>query len=339
MAMLLAAANGAFADTSIFACLAIDGVARLECACRDMRELILEGAARGACIAHSHALADVSLQGEVRAAAGRGAARGPRLEVKRLLFALASVHKLVPGRAPLAVATLEGARELWEAVARGLDTAGALAEASGSARRVVVGHFFFSNATAIPAEIVSLVGGDLRGDLGSVWSVSAPLCFSLPRSAGGGEGGRSRRRAAGRGAEMELCLRLAWRGDSVLARITKPGASMTYPLPSLGEEFGRELLLDVRALGSAPLLRSRGTLLRVGGLWKKVSGVCAARLPRAELAEVLSAGLACVICVRDTAPCATAERSRCVFGASSQCANALNLEVQPPLERALRARV
>jgi hypothetical protein len=325
MAMILAAVSGDFADTSFFTRLEIDGLARLESACRGMRELIQEGGAWGSCISHS--LPDVSIQGEVRAAADQGATRERRLEIKKLLSTLASVHTLVPGREPLTIATLERIKELQAAVTRGLDQASAHAEAGGSASRVVVGHFYFPNAMAIPAAVVNTAGEDLDGDLGSLWSVSAPLHFSLPRSPNKNKR-RSRRRGTNQNAEEKLCLRLAWRGDSVLARITKRGASVVSPVPFPGADFGRELMLDVRALGNAPILRSRGTLMRVGGPWKKVSGVCAAHLPRVELAEALSTGLACVVCVRDTLDLrAAAEHSDCVLSMSSQCANALNLEV------------
>jgi hypothetical protein len=104
------------------------------------------------------------------------------------------------------------------------------------------------------------------------------------------------------------------------------------PLPG-AQSSGRGLALDVRALGSAPILRSRGTVVRVGGPWEKVSGVCAALLPRAELAETLKAGLACVVCVRDTPGLlAAAERSDYVLSTSSKCAgglSALGLELPP----------
>jgi len=326
MAMILAAVSGDFADTSFFSRLEIDGLARLESVCRGLRELIQDGGAWGSCIQHS--LPDVSIQGEVRAAADQGATRERRLEIKKLLSTLASVHTFVPGREPLTIATLERAKELEAAVTRGLCAARAHAEAGGVARRLVVGHFYFPNAMALPAAVVNTTGEalDLDGDLGSLWSVSAPLQFSLERPHKNKR--RSRRRGADHKAEEELCLRLAWRGDSVLARITKRGASVVSPASFPGADFGRELLLDVRALGSAPILRSRGTHMRVGGPWKKVSGVCAAHLPRVELAEALSTGLACVVCVRDTVDLRSmAESSDCVLGMSPQCANALNLEV------------
>ena len=58
-----------------------------------MRETIQEESdARGACVAHS-CFSSVSIQGEVLTAADRGAARRQRLEVKKLLSALASAQE------------------------------------------------------------------------------------------------------------------------------------------------------------------------------------------------------------------------------------------------------
>ena len=91
--MLLSAVCGAFADATFLAHLDIDGLARLESSCRDMREIIQENGAWGACVARSRCFPGVSIQVEVLTAADRGAARRQRLEVKKLLSALASVQE------------------------------------------------------------------------------------------------------------------------------------------------------------------------------------------------------------------------------------------------------
>ena len=93
LVMLLSAVCGAFADAPFLTHLDIDGLARLESACRDMREMIHENGAWGACVAQSRFFPSVSIQGEVLTAADRGAARRQRLEVKKLLSALASVQE------------------------------------------------------------------------------------------------------------------------------------------------------------------------------------------------------------------------------------------------------
>ena len=91
--MLLSAVCGAFADATFLTYLDIDGVARSESACRDMREMIQENGAWGACVAQSRFFPSVSIQGEVLTAADRGAARRQRLEVKKVLSALASAQE------------------------------------------------------------------------------------------------------------------------------------------------------------------------------------------------------------------------------------------------------
>ena len=91
--MILSAACGGFADATFLTYLDIDGLARLESACRDMREMIQESDAWGACVAHSRFFPSVSIQGEVLTAADRGAARRQRLEVKKVLSALASAQE------------------------------------------------------------------------------------------------------------------------------------------------------------------------------------------------------------------------------------------------------
>ena len=67
--------------------------ARLESACQDMREMIQENGAWGPCVAQSRFFPSVSIQGEVLTAADRGAARRQRLEVKKVLSALASAQE------------------------------------------------------------------------------------------------------------------------------------------------------------------------------------------------------------------------------------------------------
>ena len=91
--MLLSAVCGAFADATFLTYLDIDGLARLESACRDMREMIQQNGAWGACVAQSRFFPGGSIQGEVRTAADRGAARRQRLEVKKVLSALASAQE------------------------------------------------------------------------------------------------------------------------------------------------------------------------------------------------------------------------------------------------------
>ena len=91
--MLLSAVCGAFADAPFPNHLDIDGLARLESACLDMREMIQESSAWGACVAHSRFFPSVSIQGEVLTAADRGAARRQRLEVEKLLSAFASAQE------------------------------------------------------------------------------------------------------------------------------------------------------------------------------------------------------------------------------------------------------
>ena len=91
--MPMSAVCGAFADTPFLTHIDIDGLARLESACRDMREMIQESDAWGACVAQSRFFPSVSIQGEVLTAADRGAARRQRLEVKKVLSALASAQE------------------------------------------------------------------------------------------------------------------------------------------------------------------------------------------------------------------------------------------------------
>ena len=91
--MPLSAVCGASADAAFLTHLDIDGLASLESACRDMREMIQESGAWGACVAHSRFFPSVSIQGEVLTAADRGAARRQPLEVKKLLSALASAQE------------------------------------------------------------------------------------------------------------------------------------------------------------------------------------------------------------------------------------------------------
>ena len=91
--MILSAVCGAFADAIFLAYLDIDGLARLESACRDMREMIQENGAWGACVAQSRFFPSVSIQGEVLTAADRGAARRQRPEVNKVLSALASAQE------------------------------------------------------------------------------------------------------------------------------------------------------------------------------------------------------------------------------------------------------
>jgi hypothetical protein len=203
--MLLTAVCGALVDAPFLAHLEIDGLARLESACRDMRELIQASGAWGACVARSRLVPGVSIQGEVFMAADREAARRQGLEVKRLLSALASVQMVGIFQKPLAIATLEGAKELLATVTRGLSTATAHAEASGSASHVVVGHMYFPSVMCIPAAIVNKAEESLNGDLRSAWSVSAPLYFSLPCCPD-----KSKRRGQRRGAKQsaEECARL-----------------------------------------------------------------------------------------------------------------------------------
>ena len=86
--MLLSAVCGAFADAAFLTYLDIDGLARLESACRDMREMIQENGAWGACVAQSRFFPSVSIQGEVLTAGGQGAPRRQRLKMKKLLSAL-----------------------------------------------------------------------------------------------------------------------------------------------------------------------------------------------------------------------------------------------------------
>jgi len=48
-----------------------------------------------------------------------------------------------------------------------------------------------------------------------------------------------------------------------------------------------------------PLIRTRGTIVFVGGDWHKARGLVSSSVSRAALATILKVGLTCVICVRD----------------------------------------
>jgi len=313
----LSALTADFADEHIQSCLTLRDFAKFEATSSHLCEIIVAGDAW--CMALGRELKGISLHGELREAAR--SKNESRHQLKAIVAAVWNVLPSVDGLS-LALAELSQARVLAGAVKHACSMADAHSAACGKATRVFLGHFRFPRTMALvgipdPDEVVA------SGPQEHAWCVSAALTFAFPREAPVD----TTSERSGAASSEELDLWLAWRNNTVLLRVSR--RAVDHPTPSDGaapQRRGRRALsIDVRAVGSVPLLRARSSLAQIGGPWKKVSGIASAprQFSPEGLARALAPGFPCIVCVREE------EGEHAML--TSRDARALHLEARPVL--------
>lgn len=176
----------------------------------------------------------------------------------------------------------------------------------GKMAHVFVGHFNFPILASGDGGATGPIDGFGNHPLpvgdGGLWNVSSLIRLSplgpLFDGKGRNNGGRRCRRGGpGRGHNSGgLRVRLALQGSRALLSATQDGAYHPEP-PSK-----QALSIDIHSLSPTMLLHSQGTVVTVGGPWRRVQGISAPAAlegTHSSLQEVLRAGLRCVICVQD----------------------------------------
>jgi len=248
-----------------------------------------------------------------------------RLEVKLLVSQLQGVE--VRGSSLVPVPNIACARQIASAVQRGKNAVSAHVASGDVAARIFVGQVIF------PLSSTALQDGS------DTVIPSKPIAFSFAGEAGG------------KAADEMFRLKFAWSNDALFLRILGPDArneergGLDESLANAHENImaddeetddesdydsddednsdsssklrRRNLEVDVCVAGPAPLVRTRGTVLQIGGGWRKAQGVVSACMAPAAFAALLSEGLTFVVSVRD---------SRSAVGASPFYIHALNIE-------------
>lgn len=305
---LLGTVAGDFLDECILCYSTLKELCWLEMACTGVYCNVSAGGAWGTAL--DRELQGIALKDPLRA---RRTLCKHRRELKELL---ASVSRVLPvlDKVPMPLANVAEVRELASAVRRAFTVADAHAAACGQAVRVIMSRFHFAGpeTAAVPPLGVSHPFAAAEGPTAGAqaeWCISTPMpfTFSTKRSCGG-----TATAAATSAGEEELALWLAWKGNAVYLNVTpqkqtRGGGRGPAPAASLAaaepEPCGDapSLAIDICALGKAPLLRARNTTVRVDGRkWQPVRGIVAgAEFTHAELANALSPGLLCIVCVRE----------------------------------------
>jgi len=243
-----------------------------------------------------------------------------RREVKLLVSQLHGIR--VSGSSLVPVPNIASARALASAMQRA-KSAGSMHMASGGvAARIFIGQVSFPMPTS-PLQPNS-----------DTFIPSKPIAFSFVGEAGC------------KAADETFKLKFAWGRDALFLRIWGPDVRNVERPPNALEDIAtdgeetpdesdqdsdneeayprslkpstlrtRHLEVDVCAAGQAPLVRTRGTVLQIGGGWRKARGVVSACMAPAALSAISLVTF--VVSVRD---------AKSVVSASPSYTHALNID-------------
>lgn len=284
----------------VFPFLTFPEAGRLEVTSRHFEEVVLGSCSWGQCLCH--AMKGFILTGECLVAASHG----PREQRKRLkaLATQLSCLAFVDSNWTLDLASLVQTERLATQVVMSYSAQKSHRATGGFSSSVIISTLRFPNITTeasalplnsalqndLPANfLLSLADPNpLIAGIVEDWQVSMPINFSMP----------SALKVLSRETEI-LLLQVAWRQDTVLLRITSASRLPSVACLSDGTKVPHQLEIDLCSLGGVPLLRSRGTYLKVNGPWRRLNGVSAALLAPSQLRLALDRGLVCLLCARD----------------------------------------
>jgi len=297
-----------FIDSSMFRSLSIQDLARLEASNRSTRAASLSSSAWDEVAWHSLSAFEVSpaVLGASDVACKDDLARLQKRRQEFNAVVAALKHVVVAGLPLVPLPNVVAARGLSSAVCRANATAASHFESAGIAARVLTARVCFPEWVATAPDDDMFVS-------------SKPVLFTMP-----GDGDDAEQKCADR----TLRLRLAWDKDTMYVKVCGPESSFHFLRPGVSYSTGssspedidafdddeddesyydecdedataRHLVVDIAALSSVPLVRTRGTVVSVGGGWRKARGLVSATAGPAVLAKTLAAGLTCVLCIRD----------------------------------------
>mmetsp|Transcript_11307 Transcript_11307/g.31477 ORF Transcript_11307/g.31477 Transcript_11307/m.31477 type:complete len:347 (-) Transcript_11307:388-1428(-) len=314
---------GDFVDVGSHHHLNLQELSRLEAAHPRLRQVIVNGSAWSICVGRE--VTGISLQGELFAIAvgTRKDAVERRRQLKALLSPFCQAQLVDPQ--PLPLVSFHAERELAIALQRAHAVAATHLAQGGQKACVVVGTFNFPDVRdgrAPPLGSASAIAA--AAALGDIyvrspefpdftdllrWNISSPLQFSMSPRCCSGHGAPVTTSSGGQvcpAIQEEFDLQLGWKDNIALLNVSPRGVDSSCVWPSSETPDGASasagkasVTVDLCTVSRAPLLRTRGTVVCVGGPWRRVRGVCAAAVGPGELIQVLSSGSLCVACIRD----------------------------------------
>lgn len=286
----------------VFPFLSFPEAGRLEVTSSHFEEVVLGSCSWGQCLCQG--MKGFILTGECLVAASHGP-REHRKQVKALATKLSSVAFL-DSKWTLDVSSLFQAERLANQVVLSYSAQRLHQATGGLSSSVIITNLRFPNLmiemsalplnsalqSDLPANFLLSVSdpNPLHPGIVEDWQVSMPISFSLPSAS----------RLSSTETEL-LLLQVAWRKDTVLLRLTSSSrlVSVTSHLDST--KVAHQFEIDLCSVSGVPLLRSRGTCLKVNGPWRRLNGVSAALLAPSQLRLALDRGLVSLLCVRDCA--------------------------------------